>query len=396
MIKESEISDIILTIEHPQIFYYDYKNVEYDELIYISKKVSMLGLYLSYLELNGIEYEIQCRPNNKFCINKCFVHRSLGKDYPFTIIENDGLFACRGCHQGGHIIDFIGETYNIETDKILKILFSHINGTYDKLSEEEKDIYNKLFYRYDLKDKYLSISREKTQNLDSRIERYVANSKKEINYLDIAKRLGCSSEYVKRFIETNNIQKKYNGEMNIAMNQFRSFKELISTPVSDSEYQQIVQMMEEVYNTSFPNQVWISAILDFLNDNKDEKYYSEFYLTPDFSDGRRTCTYRFISTDGDMPISITDDDVEVLRKFHAQTKFILYDYEETPSSDTFAYLERPRALRKVLKSIGMTEELKEHLCEFCFYRLKEEKNKQEKSGPTLTRKVTPTRNTDHK
>ena len=112
--------------------------IDYDELTYISKNISMLGLYLSYLELNGIEYEIDCRPNNKFCINKCFVHRSLGKDYPFTIIENDGLFACRGCHQGGHIIDFIGEAYNIETDKILKILFSYINGTYDKLSEEDK------------------------------------------------------------------------------------------------------------------------------------------------------------------------------------------------------------------------------------------------------------------
>ena len=57
MIRESEISDIVLTIENPQVFYYDYENVDYDELIYISKNISMLGLYLSYLELNGIEYE---------------------------------------------------------------------------------------------------------------------------------------------------------------------------------------------------------------------------------------------------------------------------------------------------------------------------------------------------
>lgn len=395
MIRESEISNIILTIERPQVFYYDYKNVDYDELTYISKNISMLGLYLSYLELNGIEYEIDCRPNNKFCINKCFVHRSLGKDYPFTIIENDGLFACRGCHQGGHIIDFIGEAYNIETDKILKILFSYINGTYDKLSEEDKDIYDKLFYRYDLKDKYLSISKEKTENLESRIERYVANSKKEINYLDIAKRLGCSSEHVKRFIETHNIQKTYKGEMDISMNQFRSFKELISTPVNEFEYPQILQMMQEVYNTILPSQTWIAAILDFLNDNKEGKYYNEYYLTPDFSCGTREYVYRFISTEGDMPYSITDSDVEVLEKFHAQTKFILYNYEEKPSSDTFAYLEQPRSLRKVLESIGMTEELKEHLCEFCFYRLKEEKNKQEKSGPILTRKVISATNLDN-
>jgi len=388
MITERNFLDIKLSMEHPRVFDYDYEKVSYDELIYISKHISMLGLYLSYLELNGIEYEVQCRPNNKFCINKCFVHRSLGKDFPLTIIENEGLFVCRGCCQGGHIIDFVGAAYNIEEDKILKILFSYINGTYDKLSEQEREIYNKLFYRYDLKDKYISISKEKTQKLDSRIERYVKNSKKEIKHLEIAKRLSCSSEYVKRFIASNNIQQTHKGEMNISMNQFRNFKELISTPVSEIEYGQVTQIIQEVYNTIFENQVWIGAILDFLNGNKEEKHYSEFYLTPDFSYGTRKCTYRFISTEGDMPYSITDSDVEVLKRFHAQTKFILYDHEEKPSSDAFAYLERPRSLRRVLESLGMTEELKEHLCEFCFYRLKEEKKTQENKGPVLTRKIT--------
>ena len=126
MINEQNISNIILTIERPWAFYYDYKDVDFDVLTYISKNISMLGLYLSYLEFNGIDYIIQCRPNNKFCVNKCFIHKSLGKDYPFTIIEKEGLFVCRGCYQSGHIVDFVGEAYNIETDKILRILFDFI------------------------------------------------------------------------------------------------------------------------------------------------------------------------------------------------------------------------------------------------------------------------------
>ena len=335
----------------------------------------MLGLYLSYLELNGIEYKVNCRPNNKFYINKCFVHRSYGDDYPISIIESDGLFLCHACYEGGHIIDFVGHAYNLNSDQILKILFSYINGNYNELSNPEKNIYDKLFYKYTLKDKYIDISKEKTQNLDNRIKRYLANSKKEINYSDIAKRLGCSSSYVKRYIETKYEEETYKEEMKMEINQFKSFQELISTPVNESEYNQIMQMIEEIYNTSFQNQTWIGIILDFLNyqENKENKYYEEYYLTPDFSYGTRRYTYRFISTREDMPHSITDSDVQVLKRFNAKPQFILYDYEEEPSADIFAYSEKPRTLRKVLESIGMTKELKEHLCEYCFYQVKQAK-----------------------
>ena len=374
MIKESKFSDIKKTIKYPRAFYYDYESISFDVINYISKNISMLGLYLSYLELNGIEYQVDCRPNNKFYINKCFKHKSWGNDYPFTIIENDGLFACRGCWNGGHIIDFVGEAYKLSSDEILKILFSYINGTYDELSDTEKNIYDQLFYRYSLKDKYISISKEKQQKLDNRIKRYIESSKKEINYFKIAQRLGCSSEYVKRFIENQNIEESYKEEIKMDLTQFRSFKELISTPVSEGEYNQILQMIEEIYNTSFDNQTWIGVILEFLNDNTNDKYYSEYYLTPDLSYGTRKYTYRFISTEENMPHSITDADIQVLKKFNARPQFILYDYEEQPSADIFAYLEQHRTLRKVLESIGMTEELKEHLCEYCFYRIKEEKH----------------------
>lgn len=373
MIHEKNFSDIkieMITLD------YEYESISFDVINCINENISMLGLYLSYLELNGIEYQVDCRPNNKFYTNKCFVHKSRGNDYPFTIIESDGLFACRGCWQGGHIIDFVGEAYKLSSDEILKILFSYINGTYDELSDTEKIIYNKLFYRYDLKDKYLSISKEKKQNLDNRIKRYIESSKKEINYFKIAQRLGCSIEYVKRFIETQNIKEPYKEEIEMDLTQFRSFKELISTPVSESAHSQIMEMIEEIYNTSFQNQVWMGVILEFLNDNKDYKFYNEYYLTPDFSYGTRKYTYRFISTQEDIPDSITDDDIRVLKKFNAQTKFILYDYEEQPSADIFDYLEQPRTLRKVLESIGMTEELKAHLCEYCFYQVKQEKNQE--------------------
>ena len=203
MIRESEISNIKVALLFSD---YEYSDISLEQMNYINENISMLGLYLSYLELNGIEYKVSCRPRNKFYINNCFVHKSNGNDYPFTIIESDGLFVCRGCWQGGHIIDFVGKIYNLQLEEILKILFSYINGTYSELTEKEKNIYDKLFYRYYLKDKYLSISKEKTQNLDNRIKRYIESSEKEIDYFKLAQRLGCSIEYVKRFFQIKDIK----------------------------------------------------------------------------------------------------------------------------------------------------------------------------------------------
>jgi len=390
MMREGEFSGIKRTLKQPISNFYDYKSISYDVIQYISENISMLGLYLSYLELNQIEYKVDCRPDSKFYINKCFIHRCLGVDYPVSIIDKDGLFVCRGCNRGGHIIDFVSEVYKLKSDQILKILFSHISGTYDELSDSEKNIYDQLFYKYYLKDKYISISKDKKQNLDNRIKRYIESSKREINYFKVAQRLSCSREYIKRYIETKNIEESYKEETKMELTQFRSFKELISTPVSESELTKILQMIDEIYNTSFENQTWIGVILEFLNDNENEKQYNEYYLTSDFSYGTRKYTYRFISTEEDIPSSITDSDVQVLKKFNAKTPFILFDYEEQPSADIFAYLEQPRTLKKVLESIGMSDELKEHLCEYCFYIVTQEKNKQQAS--IRTKKLTPSIN----
>lgn len=154
------------------------------------------------------------------------------------------------------------------------------------------------------------------------------------------------------------------------MMKFNSFNELISvTPENEEIKLQRYDMLAKIYNTSYQNQVWISLILDFLNDNNKEKYYSQYYLTPSGSFGTRKYTYRFISTEEDMPYVISDDDIKVLKRLNAQTKFILYDYQEKTSSKPFAYLENEKKLIDVIQAIGMTNELRNHLCEYCFNKL---------------------------
>ena len=161
------------------------------------------------------------------------------------------------------------------------------------------------------------------------------------------------------------------------ISQFKSFKELMSTPLIEKEQEQVKKIVEEIYNTSFENEIWIGIILEFLNGNQGDKCYGEYYLKPDFGWDTRRCTYRFISTQVDMPHSISDSDVQVLKKFNAKTPFILYDYEEEPTADEFEYLSKKRTLKKVLESIGIEDDLKNHLCEYCFYKVKEIKIKQQ-------------------
>ena len=77
-----------------------------------------------------------------------------------------------------------------------------------------------------------------------------------------------------------------------------------------------------------------------------------------------------------MPCSITDDDIKVLKRFNAQTKFVLYDYQEKTSSDPFAYLENEKTLIDVLQIIGMRDNLQKYLCEYCFSKIINEENKE--------------------
>ena len=205
MIKESEISNIKVALLMTD---YEYADISLEQINYINENISMLGLYLSYLELNGIEYKVSCRPRNKFYINNCFVHRSYGNDYPFEIIESEGLFVCRGCWKGGHIVDFVCEVYDLSLDKILKILFSYINGTYNELTETEKNIYNQLFYKYSLKDKYISISKEKKRVLDEKINMYINRMQGDIDYQKISKKLCISISYVRNFVENKSLNQQ--------------------------------------------------------------------------------------------------------------------------------------------------------------------------------------------
>lgn len=180
--------------------YYDFNSISKEELRYIADNVSILGIYLSYLELNNIEYKISVRPDNKFYFNKCFIHNCRGVDYPFIVLEKEGLFACHGCNYSGHIVDFIAETYELTKEETLKIIYSYINKTYDSLSDDEKKVYDKVFYKYDLKDEYIEKSKNKKQALIERIKKY-AELRDEIDYIQISERLACSKEFVERTLK---------------------------------------------------------------------------------------------------------------------------------------------------------------------------------------------------
>lgn len=171
------------------------------------------------------------------------------------------------------------------------------------------------------------------------------------------------------------------------LEQVNSFKELNSIkPENDETKINQQQLLYEILSTSYKNEVWIGLIIDFLNDNDENKEYKEYYLKPYGSLGTRKYTYRFISTDEDMPCSISDDDIGVLKRLNAQPRFILYDYQEKPNKDPFAYLENERNLIDVLQIIGMKEELANYLCEYCFDKLKQEKCvKQEQNAPKLVK-----------
>ena len=180
--------------------YYDFCSISCEELEYISDNISMLGLYLSYLEYNKIDYKISVRPNKKYHFNKCFVHNCRGVDYPFIILEKEGLFACHGCNYSGHIVDFIAGEYDLSKDETLKIIYSFINKEYESLNEEEKELYNKIFYKYELKDYYNQKSEEKSKYINERILRYAElNQDKDISC--IAKRLAYTEDIVKRVLK---------------------------------------------------------------------------------------------------------------------------------------------------------------------------------------------------
>jgi len=156
---------------------------------------------------------------------------------------------------------------------------------------------------------------------------------------------------------------------------FSSFKHLASKQNTAEETDQIIQLINEILNTSYTSEIWIGQIIDFLNNNDEDKDYGEYYIKPD-DYGTRKFTYRFISTEKDKPHPLTLNDENVqklkrLKKLNGQPKFILFDYEEDPSLGMWDYLHQKKTLREVLQCLGMSNDLKEYLCEFCFDRIKQ-------------------------
>lgn len=164
------------------------------------------------------------------------------------------------------------------------------------------------------------------------------------------------------------------------LTEINSFKELISLSKRENGNWKISRMIDEVYDIYYSNKEWIELILDFLNGKNQDKKYSEHFYIPDENSKNKKDIYCFISTEDDMPISITDEEAMTLKKFNAQTKFILYGLKVKKSFSSSDFLYKKISLRDVLESIGMTTELKEYLSELCFNRVKEKilKKEQEK------------------
>lgn len=150
---------------------------------------------------------------------------------------------------------------------------------------------------------------------------------------------------------------------------FKSFEELENTPLDESEYEEAKSLINKIYDTKFQNIVWVGSILDYLNSEEEVTYY-EFYMEPSLFGSARKHMYHIIARDENSFSSLTDSDMEVLKRLNAIPPFIVYEYNSS-QTDAFAYLDEEKSLREVLESVGMTDDIKRHLCEFCFYRVKE-------------------------
>lgn len=163
-------------------------------------------MYLSYLESQQIQYRVDCRPNYRFYVT-CGIHNN-SKDTSLTIAELDNIWFCYGCHHGGRIIDLIVDVYDLEYDQrniALKVLTSFLDSDTSSLNEKERKMYDELFGTYYTPDKdmYFIESELKTERLNNNINTYcqrIKKSEKDIIPSQIAKKVCCSEDYVKRFI----------------------------------------------------------------------------------------------------------------------------------------------------------------------------------------------------
>jgi len=164
------------------------------------------------------------------------------------------------------------------------------------------------------------------------------------------------------------------------LTQINSFKEFVSSPVNNREKYEVSIIINQILNSTDSNKVWLEMILDFLNNNDENKHYSQYYFPHKESDENRKGNYHLISTKEDLPTSITDEEVRILKKYNAQPQFILYEFEENSSLSSSDFASRTRTLKKVLESIGISNEVKEHLYNLIFCKVKEKilKEQQER------------------
>lgn len=177
---------------------YDERDWFYDDQD-LEKYYQVLDSDLSILKVWKSLFDksiIHPRAGNIFYCD-CPFHRAT--DLPVCINEELKAFFCYGCGTGGTIITLIAEYLKIDIEDALKILYSYIINDIDSLNKKELEILQKIFNNYNSEkvDIYFEQSKQKTDHLNSRIDKYIEqNGYSNEIVKKITKRLCCSKRYV--------------------------------------------------------------------------------------------------------------------------------------------------------------------------------------------------------
>ena len=146
----------------------------------------------------------KARMNNIF-YSKCLYHNA--GDYPVRINEKSKTCTCFGCGKDFSIITLVKDYFLIGYKDALDILYAYLYNDLDVLNKKQLEVYKEFVELYNkdenklLKEKYLEESRQKTENFEIRITRYIDN---HINFSNLeeraSRRLSCKRERVKKYI----------------------------------------------------------------------------------------------------------------------------------------------------------------------------------------------------